>query len=454
MGKDLQQAITARAQREQHRGEKKGVLGKIVSGRRVIDTGRPNFDYITLDDGTIAEAINTRVAHLGGNEVRVVVKPNQQGINEVIGLDTLRAIDTLGAAAGTAQAAKHSHNVPNSGLFDPVSTRRMLDGLVYHRSGDPDLVVYVNAFSYDYAGQKRYWPGGIQNLQSYCPVNANRQGWAKVGINPVTNSIVVIASAEYVLTQSIGATELAQIPFTNYLPLCGVRLLDTQAAPGPDDFLDCRPWTTGVRLLRKHWEVNGMAAAFQGIGVAAMTTAGTLTNSNQSDSTYVDCATAGTTGSNGGFESATFNLVRRPHSPVWMAQIRTGSTLAALRIWAGLFSAAPTNVDTLAGATEAAAFRYSTVASDAGWIGLTCDGTTQNASAKIADIAADSAYLLSIQIDHTNGLVIFSINGGQEVSLAANLPAAATDLGVALYVFTTENVAKSLKISRLYVEHN
>jgi hypothetical protein len=453
VSKHLQEAKTKRAEREARRGEKKGVLGKIVSGRRVIDTGRPNYDYITLDDGTIHEAINLRVPHLGGNEVRIVVKPNQQGVYEVQGLDTGRAIATLGAAAGTAQTGKHSHNIPNSGLYDPVSTRRLLDGLVYHRSGDPDLVVYVNAFSYDYAGQKRYWPGGIKNLQAYCPVTGSRQGFAKIGIDPVTNSIVVVQGGEYVLTQTIGQTELAQIPFTNYIPLCGVRLLDTQAAPGPSDFLDCRPWTTGVRLIRKHWEVNSAAAAFQAMGIAAVTTAGTLSNSNQTDSTYVDCLSGGSSGNNAGLVSASFDLVRRSHQPVWMAQIRTGSNLAALRIWAGLFSAAPTNVDSLAGG-DAAAFRYSTVASDTGWVGVVRDGTTQAVTGKIADIATSSACLLSIRIDDTNGQVIFSVNGGQEVAASANIPLAVTDLGFAIYVFTTEAVAKSIKISRVYCEHN
>lgn len=240
MRKVIQRAITSRAYRDAHRDERKGVLGKIVGGKRVIETGRPGYHWITLDDGTIHEAINLEVSHMGGNEVRIVAKPNGQGVYEVIGLDMARALAALGTAATTAGSSPHSHNVPDTGQYDPVSSRRILEGLVYHRTGDPALTFRVYPFPYD-NGRSFFSGGDPIDLTAYRPTSAFTQAWVKVGIDQATNQLIAARGTEYPNTDVIGYAELVATGLTG-LALAGIRLTNGQTTvPLPTDFLDLRP---------------------------------------------------------------------------------------------------------------------------------------------------------------------------------------------------------------------
>lgn len=265
MSKPVQAAITGRARREERRGEKKGILGKLASGRRIIDTGRPGYDWITLDDGTIHQAINLKVSHLGGNEVRIVAKPNREGDYEVIGLDTGRALDSLGDAATTAATSPHTHNVANTALYDPVSTRRLLAGLVYHQSGDDPLLIRLYPFSYD--DGNAYFPGGILDLTGYRPVSADKIAWVKIGFNIMDNAPMAVTGPEYDEIETIGYPELVAGEFPG-LALCGVLLGNGQTTtPVEDDFLDIRPWIQSpgpAEKLYLHATYNGLGGVLGG----------------------------------------------------------------------------------------------------------------------------------------------------------------------------------------------
>lgn len=206
--------------------------------------------------------------------------------------------------------------------------------------------------------------------------------------------------------------------------------------------------------VSNRFEVRAAAATVQPLGIAAPTVSGTATASNQSDSTYINLASGAVAGNIAGLVSATFNLTQRQHNPVleWIMQTGAAGDIANIRFWMGLFQAAPTNVDTLAAANAAAAFRFSTVAGDAGWVGITNDGATQcpaPANTGVA-VAANTRYKFRIRVDNANGLVYFSVNDSAEVSLNVNLPAAGQDLGFALYGITTAAAAKNWKFSRMW----
>lgn len=209
---------------------------------------------------------------------------------------------------------------------------------------------------------------------------------------------------------------------------------------------------------RNHWKVKAAAATIQQDGIAAPTVTGTPTASNDTDSTYINIASGAASGNFGGYTTATFNLVRRQHNPIFDIVMRTGAAadIANIRFWIGLFSAAPTNVDTLAGSTSAFAFRYSTVAGDAGWVPVTSDGASQSTGTAIGTIAASTRYLLTIEVDDANGLAKFRVNNDYttERTLTTTLPAAATELGASWYVITTAAVAKNWKFSRLVCEYD
>lgn len=111
-------------------------------------------------------------------------------------------------------------------------------------------------------------------------------------------------------------------------------------------------------------------------------------------------------------------------------------------------SSAPGNVDTLGSA--GIGFRYSTVAGDAGWIGITNDGT-QSATASVANIAINTRYVLRIR--KVSGTVFFSVNGGAEVSTSTHVPTSDTYCTPVAAVYNTAGgagSARSFFLSRIF----
>lgn len=206
---------------------------------------------------------------------------------------------------------------------------------------------------------------------------------------------------------------------------------------------------------RLHRVIQAAAATIDQWGMAAPTTAGTLTNSNQSDTTYTNFASVATTGNFAGIISTTFNLARRQYNPHFSALVRTGGVITVMRFWIGLTSAAVGNTDDPGAAgTSFIGFRYSTVAADGAWLAATADGGSTTTLTTGVGITTSTSYLFQFRVDSGLGIVYFSVNDSTEVQLSATLPAVGTDLGIQVRAETRENVAKSLAISRVYLEHN
>lgn len=204
--------------------------------------------------------------------------------------------------------------------------------------------------------------------------------------------------------------------------------------------------------VASRWGFRASAATVQSDNVAAPTIANTPTADMGDDFPSVNFPTTAATGNLGGFVTPTFNLVRRSHNPIMTCVMRT-SVITNLRFWVGLISADVTAVDTIAGATEFAGFRFSTVAGDTTFKAITKDASTQNAGVNVgAAVVASTAYVLRMRIDSANGLVYFSVNGSAEVSLNANLPAVSTNLGLVFRPIATTTTIASMSLSRLYVE--
>lgn len=204
------------------------------------------------------------------------------------------------------------------------------------------------------------------------------------------------------------------------------------------------------RWARNSWAVRAAAATVQTDGIAAPTSTGTPTASNQTDSTYINYATAATAGLSAGQVSATFNLLRRQYNPKISAVIRPVD-LTSMRFWFGFFSAAPTSVDSIAGATEAAAFRF-TGGTDNYWTPVTKDSSTQTTGSGTVAPVANQRALLQIELDNTNGRALFTVDNGTPIVITTNLPAATTELGFALIIFTTANVIRNFLFSRVVCE--
>lgn len=216
-------------------------------------------------------------------------------------------------------------------------------------------------------------------------------------------------------------------------------------------YVDVKP---GWARRSQRW-VQAAAAVFQSVGLAAVTTSGTLTEANDTDSAYVQAAITATTGSFGGFISASFDLVRRQYDPYFACLIRTSTVITVMRFWIGITSAAIGNTDNPGGAgTSFAGFRYSTVAVDPAWMAVTADGAATSTLTTGVGITTSTAYLFQMRVDSANGIVYFSVNDSTEVTLSANLPATTTELGFQVRAETRENVAKNLLIARMACEFN
>jgi hypothetical protein len=201
---------------------------------------------------------------------------------------------------------------------------------------------------------------------------------------------------------------------------------------------------------RNRFAARAAAATIVPDGIASPTLSGSSVASNDTDSAYTLVTSGAVLGNIAGYVSASFNLMKRQHNPVFHTVIRTGASIANMRFWIGLFSAAPTNADTLA--LHMVAFRFSTVAGDAGWMPMTAGGGTNTLGTAMDAVAAATRYLLSIDVRDAASQVLFRVNGGAPQVLTTNLPTNTQDLGFAVYAITNEAVAKTIKFSRLAVE--
>lgn len=210
-----------------------------------------------------------------------------------------------------------------------------------------------------------------------------------------------------------------------------------------DAFPPIRNWWT-IRA-----EPNPSGDAIVGVGITAPGTTGTLASNSQTDSTYVSFTSGAVIGNSAGW-FAERRACQPQHDPTLVVYVRTGSTLAAVRIFVGFNNQAAgfSDTDTLT-ATDSCCFRYSTVASDPGWVGLTNDGVGDaTITGLVAAIAVDTNYKLKIRKSGTS--VFFSVNDGTEVEATADLPAATATLGVGARLYTQAGVAKAFSFSRAH----
>ena len=204
---------------------------------------------------------------------------------------------------------------------------------------------------------------------------------------------------------------------------------------------------------RNWFALRAAGAVISSIGAGAVTAANTPVVANDADGAFTAMVTTASSGNAGGVVS-TIDLVQRQHNPTLVAVVKTPSTITSVRYWIGLTSAALTDVDAIAGATEFIGFRWSTVTADVGWRPVTKDSSTQNTGVAIGTVAADTKYKLKFRVDSAGGVVYFSVNDSAEQILNANLPAVGTNLGVVVRVYTQTAAIRQINLSRVWVEYN
>lgn len=135
-----------------------------------------------------------------------------------------------------------------------------------------------------------------------------------------------------------------------------------------------------------------------------------------------------------------------------ITRIRTGSDITSIRLWIllyGVVSGAVGNADTLA--QQGVGFRYSTVAADAGFVGVAFDGTTQTTTSSIASIAASTTYILKIVLSGGGTLATLTISNTSgsvlgTTTINTHLPLAATSLAAIVSLTPQVNSARTVDI--------
>lgn len=202
-----------------------------------VDEEEPGRVLVTLDDGTVTQAIHDAGPRVGGLDVRMV---ERDGELIVIGVDSVKAREWMGDASQAISPSTpyHHHNDPS--LWDDVGLRRFLPGQVHVSSG---MVVAIEPFFYPYAGTDVYYPGGTLDLSAYQPITADTWSWVKVGVDPATNTSIGMAGAEFSDLVPLGPELLEDIDFAAYITCGAVRVMQDDTVIGSEERFaggDCR----------------------------------------------------------------------------------------------------------------------------------------------------------------------------------------------------------------------
>jgi hypothetical protein len=197
--------------------------------------------------------------------------------------------------------------------------------------------------------------------------------------------------------------------------------------------------------------IAGDNIALTGNGINLQLLGGTTPTAHRAaDAYYMVWTTAAAAGNSaGGFDVnfATSRLQWSLYNFDLAWKIRTDQTaIADTRLFVGLWTADPTNSDTVTG--RCLLFRYSSVIG-AQWDFVSNDNTGQAVSSNIAAAAANTAYLLRIRYVSPNAFV--SINNGAEVTISSKVPTDTTNPYVGCYAFNVAGAGgtRSVEVSRM-----
>ena len=195
------------------------------------------------------------------------------------------------------------------------------------------------------------------------------------------------------------------------------------------------------------------ATTYTALGISsALTLPGTETSVSDATGNYISCASAALLNSDTGVSSA-ITVTQTQLKPRAFFHIKTGASLATLRIFVGLTSNVATQIAADLPATHFAGFRYSPAADGtAFWRTLTNDaGVGGTVNATTTAIAVNTAYTLCV--DATDPASIkFLINGVLVNTHATDLPTTSQALGIIAYARTLELVAKTILTGAIQVE--
>lgn len=233
----------------------------------------------------------------------------------------------------------------------------------------------------------------------------------------------------------------------------------TSTAEAPPTWGPAPLWMPDLGLQQFSWHQQDASAVatVNAVGVAAVTVTGTPTTLVDASGAAASHASAAAINSDAGWAGPASHLQTRLN-PTIAFSIRPRSANSAIRYWLGIFSADPMASDSPT--AHYAAFRYSTLAADAGWKAFTNDGTasapTQVGATQAAPSTATRENLL-IAVKDAGTIIEFwrstgrLENGANLTYIGAattDLPTTSTGLQVVIKCRTLDAVSKGIGIHR------
>lgn len=216
-------------------------LGKALGGGAYtmeVDGKHPSWNYVTLSDQTIAQAINVNAGRIP--RLPVWLDKDPSGNLFVASVNHTQTMQFLGDLAPGVGAGQHSHEL-GYGYDDPVSSRRITVGLVQVSIG---MTVYVRPFLYEYDGVVYAYSGGYIDLTAEIPATASTQVMCIVWFDPVTLALGATSGSEVTDGTLVTLADVAAVTLSgDVIPLAGVTLRNGQTAITEEkDFVDARLW--------------------------------------------------------------------------------------------------------------------------------------------------------------------------------------------------------------------
>lgn len=208
------------------------------------------------------------------------------------------------------------------------------------------------------------------------------------------------------------------------------------------------PWSTAINRVM-HWYANSGLTTFATVGMASPVLTGTVSAFDSSAGPHVRIDSTNVSGNVAGIVSS-FVLTRTDWNTILLAKITTGTSIANIRYWIGLFSGDPRA--TGAPNLHMAAFRFDTSVDSAFWRCVTGDGANRTASYGLnKPIASSSEFELLVDLTATRAR--FYIDGDFIVEINGTLPASGQKLGIVAGVTTLEASAKMIRVNRISLAH-
>jgi hypothetical protein len=195
------------------------------------------------------------------------------------------------------------------------------------------------------------------------------------------------------------------------------------------------------------WRIRAANTVAVGDGIAAPTLSTNSSASvNDSSNTYLKVSTDGTATDTRGIITASFDLVRPGHDPVFEVHLKMIDAKSE-NLWIGMISTAPTNVDTLAAGTKFIGFHSNFPGTTGRLQPVLNDGSAQTNGSNLVTLADNTVYKLRCRVNYSLSTAYFSVNDGAEQALSSHFPDPTTDMGFCVRMFGNEIAARQFNFA-------